>query len=416
MFGYNDAQVVNAFKEKVQALEGFDSFSRARFVERELRDMGMDASIQLFNVTDNSEKRWGANAYAVFRAPRGDGTEGVVISAPWECMDGSYNLNGVSLLLGFARFAAKYSYWAKDLIFVVNDRRVVGTKAWLQAYHGEAAPSWEALQYESLKTHGGAIQEAINLEFGGGPQDYSHVGLYVEGLNGQQSNADLITVTARMLSWSGIPTTLHHDSLDEGHIRTEWDAYVASAKRLATYIKYQALGFPVAGHALYPRYKIEAVTMVGQRTHNTYYSVGTQRIELLHHSFWFYVMPSPHAFLLLSVYIPPVVLLSAPLVLQALSLWWKSGGYLGKSKPGPSEIVNPTTHKDATLLLARPASIPSSFSRLARPLFEPVFVAALKFALGASLVVFLPEVRFDDKYTLRMRVGKAQLGDKVREF
>ena len=46
------------------------------------------------------------------------------------------NENGLQILLSFAQFSKKYSFWSKDLIFLVTDQKYVGTLAWLQAYHG----------------------------------------------------------------------------------------------------------------------------------------------------------------------------------------------------------------------------------------------------------------------------------------
>lgn len=53
-------------------------------------------------------------------------------------------------------------------------------KAWLQAYYGEIpGESGQGLvKYSMLDYHGGEIQEAVNLEFGG-LTDYSHVGIFV---------------------------------------------------------------------------------------------------------------------------------------------------------------------------------------------------------------------------------------------
>jgi GPI-anchor transamidase subunit GAA1 len=46
-------------------------------------------------------------------------------------------MGGIQLLLAFAHFAPKYSYWARDIIFLITDKGSYGTYAWLEAYHGQ---------------------------------------------------------------------------------------------------------------------------------------------------------------------------------------------------------------------------------------------------------------------------------------
>lgn len=58
----------------------------------------------------------------------------------------------------------------------------------------------KGLSYDSpLSHHAGAIREAITLDFSG-ETDYTHVGLYAQGLNGQQANAGLHTSNERHCS------------------------------------------------------------------------------------------------------------------------------------------------------------------------------------------------------------------------
>ena len=82
----------------------------------------------------------------------------MVISASWLSRtgdgDGTFNLRGVSTVLALAAFlkrkilysindvsfstlsAIDYSYWAKDIVFVISDGYLDGMQAWLGAYHG----------------------------------------------------------------------------------------------------------------------------------------------------------------------------------------------------------------------------------------------------------------------------------------
>ena len=101
----------------------------------------------------------GTNAYAILRSPRNPGTEAMVISASWLSRtgdgDGTLNLRGISTVLALAAFLKRkllcaindvlfqffpshtdYSYWAKDIVFVISDGYLDGMQAWLGAYHG----------------------------------------------------------------------------------------------------------------------------------------------------------------------------------------------------------------------------------------------------------------------------------------
>lgn len=85
----------------------------------------------------------------------------MVISASWISRigeeDGTLNMRGVSTILALAGFLKReltflaalifffnddlgYSYWGKDIIFVVSDGYLEGMQAWLGAYHGASQP------------------------------------------------------------------------------------------------------------------------------------------------------------------------------------------------------------------------------------------------------------------------------------
>jgi glycosylphosphatidylinositol transamidase len=114
-------------------------------------------------------------------------------------MQGLPNLHGTSILLSMASFFKGFNHWSKDIIFLFSDHSVVGTQAFLQAYHGEKPG---ILKYEMLNHHGGEIREALTLDMPGNG-DYAHLGMYAQGLNGQQANGDIVTVVTRLCQWIG---------------------------------------------------------------------------------------------------------------------------------------------------------------------------------------------------------------------
>ncbi|TPX33751.1 hypothetical protein SmJEL517_g03471 [Synchytrium microbalum] len=392
-FGYEEAAVARGYQQAMKdVFRDGNSSVRALYLQTELAKLGLDATHQEFTIDAWSQAVSGVNAYGIFRAPRGDGTESIVISAPWTRSDGSLNLNGISYMMAFASFVRKWSFWAKDLIFLVTDEGAIGTEAWLRAYHG-LKPESSSMKYESLEYHGGVIMEAINIEFDG-DGDYSHVGIVVEGLNGQLSNADIISTVVRCAEYENVPVALGTEA-PAGN-----SDYIPALKALMKMIERQALGLPVASHSLFPKYKIEAITIVGIRdsSGNTPLNMVTiarllestlrsfnNLLEHLHHSFWFYFMASPDKFIPISLYIGPIIALISPLVFQSLALWWRAGDWtFDKQIP-----ESPQPDKE-TGYLVRPQHV-SSFTIQKREMLVPAGVLVSSF-LGGIVMIYLPSV------------------------
>jgi hypothetical protein len=82
--------------------------SRHAFIKQQFDSFGLKVSSQSFSVPPLNTS--GLNSYGLLRAPKADGTEAIVISAPWTCGDGQENLYGIIQLLSFARFASSIGY------------------------------------------------------------------------------------------------------------------------------------------------------------------------------------------------------------------------------------------------------------------------------------------------------------------
>ncbi|KAJ1557613.1 Glycosyl phosphatidyl inositol protein transamidase complex subunit, partial [Nowakowskiella sp. JEL0078] len=391
---------------------------RSNFISKLFDDIGIDSEVQEFKLLNGSS---GFNSYGISRAPRADGTEAILLSAPWICENGEQNLNGISYLLSFASFAQKFSHWAKDLIFIVYDNRITGMNAWLESYHGNVQVK---LKSETLKYHGGVIHEAINLEFCGTSSGYSAIGVFIEGLNGQQSNCDMVTTVVRSAQAEGI-TIVQHDSSPSsayfipGSLGIQFlDQYPAKFKKILKFMKSQALGIPRHAHGLLQKYRIEAVTIFGVRGEE-WESIGALKfglylestlralnnlLERLHHAQWFYLLSSVDTFIPLAVYIGPVILLPLSLLLKALALWHVSGNSLLKpsinSKHGYS--VRSLDFNNFFIVISFyllsqfiVLTIPTFFSATSLYLL-PAFTAFLLTAVNPSLSIFLsiPTVPF----------------------
>src|SRR5882757_8927056 len=85
--------------------------------------------------------------------------------------------------------ATDYSYWAKDIVFVISDGYLDGMQAWLGAYHGSEQYSklscifvyiiiypFAGLQAEPLSLSSGVIWTALNIDYPG--HSFSHLGVF----------------------------------------------------------------------------------------------------------------------------------------------------------------------------------------------------------------------------------------------
>lgn len=83
---------------------------------------------------------------------------------------------------------AGYSFWAKDIVFVVSDGYLDGMQAWLSAYHGAPQSSkgysfldcladfWLDLVAGPLTLPSGVIWTALSIDYPG--HSFSHLGVF----------------------------------------------------------------------------------------------------------------------------------------------------------------------------------------------------------------------------------------------
>jgi hypothetical protein len=118
-----------------------------------------------------------------------------------------------------------------------------------------------------LNHHGGEIREALTLDMPGNG-DYAHLGMYAQGINGQQANADIVTVVTRLCQWVGAPFALQENAPGTAKEKDLWNYYQKAALGMIDYAKFQAIGGAISDHALFPRWRIEGVTIIGRGTGN----------------------------------------------------------------------------------------------------------------------------------------------------
>uniref|UniRef100_A0A994J4D0 Glycosylphosphatidylinositol anchor attachment 1 n=1 Tax=Homo sapiens TaxID=9606 RepID=A0A994J4D0_HUMAN len=110
------------------------------WLERTMRSVGLEVYTQSFSrklpFPDETHERYmvsGTNVYGILRAPRAASTESLVLTVP--CGSDSTNSQAVGLLLALAAHFRGQIYWAKDIVFLVTEHDLLGTEAWLEAYH-----------------------------------------------------------------------------------------------------------------------------------------------------------------------------------------------------------------------------------------------------------------------------------------
>uniref|UniRef100_A0A8C4I2N6 GPI-anchor transamidase component GPAA1 n=1 Tax=Dicentrarchus labrax TaxID=13489 RepID=A0A8C4I2N6_DICLA len=213
---------------------------------------------------DENKERYmvkGTNVYGILRAPRAPRTEALVLSAP--CTPGDSNNQAVGLLLGLAQYFRNQIYWAKDIIFLVNEHDLIGMQAWLEGYHHT---NTTGMDWSPLQGRGGSIQAALSLELSS--DVITSMDLVLEGLNGQLPNLDLANLFYAFCQKIGVLCTI------QGKLqRNDWDSvsgYSHSVQTMMLMVMKQASGRPWGDHGLFLRYHIEAASIKGINSFRQY--------------------------------------------------------------------------------------------------------------------------------------------------
>lgn len=298
---------------------------------------GLEVFTQSFSRTlpfpDENKERYmvrGTNVYGILRAPRAPRTEALVISAP--CSPGNSNNQAVGLLLALAQYFRNQVYWAKDIIFLVNEHDLIGMQAWLEGYHHT---NITGMEYSPLQGRAGSIQAALSLELSS--DVITSLDLILEGLNGQLPNLDLANLFYAFCQKLGVLCTIQ-----EKLQRNDWDTaegYTHAAQTMMLMVLKQASGRAWGDHGLFLRYHIEAASIRGINSFRHYKTDVTtigrllegmirklnNLLERLHQSYFFYLLPSLSRFVSIGYYMPAFGLLAVILLLRALDLWVHPG-------------------------------------------------------------------------------------------
>lgn len=379
-----------------------DRESRIAYLVQELRsyDLAVHTQTYTFHMPGRQEPVHGTNVYARSYTPRTDGREAMILAASWRSHwrqkpspgpelpyvpdDGTYraiNVRGIALLLAYAKHATNISHWSKDYIFVISDGFLDGMQAWAAQYFGTGQQNLEA---EAVHTTGAQIWNALALDY---PADsFSSFTFFYEGRDGLLPNLDTInTVTdITQLTYMSPSLGLHGESADEMelgrfHVDTlrswlpvDWlerhwlgrqgvMSFVSGWVSILRQLRYQLAGHPSGIHGVLLPFHVDAITIfarpasgpfgfqqLGDITELTFRSFSNL-IERLHHSQFFYLLPSPWFFVQIGVFIFVPLLLGAALTFSGLSVWVQ----LGARRQAQCEALRRPYTKD-TAVLAMP--------------------------------------------------------------
>jgi hypothetical protein len=88
------------------ALGAVDPGRYVREFERLLQSFQLKTALQYYQLSESAAGIGvnGTNVYGILRAPRGDATEAIVLSASWKTSDGRVDVGGVALLMSLAGY------------------------------------------------------------------------------------------------------------------------------------------------------------------------------------------------------------------------------------------------------------------------------------------------------------------------
>ncbi|KAK2744047.1 Glycosyl phosphatidyl inositol protein transamidase complex subunit [Myotisia sp. PD_48] len=323
-FSGSEQNIFRGYRQELDTVKDKDYHLISEKLQSILRESGLKVATQDYKYHSAGREYSGQNVYSVIHAPRGDGTEAIVLMAGWKAIDGRLNLHGVSLALTLARYFKRWSLWSKDIIFLITPDSSSGAQAWVDAYHDMHPSTVQPLPLKS-----GAIQGAIAFEH---PQNHRFESLHVlyDGVNGQLPNLDLVnTAVAVANGQMGIPL----------YLQQVWDHDNSYKMRLQTMLQgmmHQGLGHATGLHSCFIPYHIDAITFqaVGHGWHD---EMGLGRsieglvrsinnlLEHFHQSFFFYLLMHTNRFVSIGTYLPSAMLIAGNFTIMAIALWVKSG-------------------------------------------------------------------------------------------
>ena len=104
-FSGSEQNIFRAYKKELENAATDSNYSTVSTrVDSIITSFGLKPAHQHYEYHSAGDILTGENVYTVLQAPRGDGTEAIVLLAAWETAQGEPNVNGVALVLTLARY------------------------------------------------------------------------------------------------------------------------------------------------------------------------------------------------------------------------------------------------------------------------------------------------------------------------
>ncbi|SCU90337.1 LADA_0F03378g1_1 [Lachancea dasiensis] len=290
----------------------------------------------------------GDSLYGVWHAPRGDGTEAMVLAAPWHNGDGEFNLGGTALATALTRYFSRWPLWSKNIIVVFSEDPKASLRSWCHAYH------------TSLDLTGGSIESAVVLDYPGANDFFKYVEIFYAGLNGELPNLDLVNVAVHITQHEGMRVSLNGIAESEMEDRE----YYGKMKQLLLGVRKMALAGVQAcyGNEAFSGYRIQSIvlrargsggpfdiTTFGRVPEAMFRSVNNL-LEKFHQSFFFYLLLAPQNFVSIASYLPAAVAFSAAFIMAGLDHFFKGSKSITSGTARSSDTLQTVTRFIACLM------------------------------------------------------------------
>ncbi|SCV04366.1 LAMI_0H15544g1_1 [Lachancea mirantina] len=309
-FRETEWNILRGYRGQIDELRDLETQTRNEIVASWLQEFGTKTAVYRDEVD-------GDTLYGLQHAARGDGTEAMVLAAPWVNVDGQFNVGGVSLAISLLRFFSRWPVWSKNIVIVISDNAHTSLRSWVEAYH------------TSLDLTGGSIEAAVVLDYPETNDFFRYVEIFYSGLNGELPNLDLVNIAVHVTEHEGMKVALN--GVSENQIGDD-DSFSGRLRTLAGSITQLAYAGAQKcyGHEAFSGWRIQAITLRARGTDGPFDITTFGRIpeavfrsvnnllEKFHQSFFFYLLLAPRLFVSIGSYLPAAILLSVSFMLSSL--------------------------------------------------------------------------------------------------
>ncbi|SCW04254.1 LAFE_0H09472g1_1 [Lachancea fermentati] len=309
-FRETEWNILRGYRTQVQLLQSVGPHQRNEEISAWLQEFGVKTATFV-----NEEGK--ETLYGILNAPRGDGTEAMVLAAPWFNGDDEANIGGTALTISLARFFNRWPVWSKNIILVFSEDANATLRSWVEAYH------------TSLDLTGGSIESAVVLDYPGANDFFKYVEIYYAGLNGELPNLDMVNIAVHITEHEGMKVSLNgipEEQLDQ-------DDFYSKLKTLMRGVKFMALAGArkVYGNEAFSGWRIQSITLRARgeegpfdittfgRIPEAIFRSVNNLLEKFHQSFFFYLLLAPRYFVSIATYLPAAIALSVSFTLASLN-------------------------------------------------------------------------------------------------